>query len=171
MDLGSDTSCAADGIVPLPHRIPEEALPDSLPPEIKEALRRHSIPDAFLYKPATETERAEYWIVEIKFCRDTDREGKLEQAREQHRELYNALGAARTGAKLHYMSLLIGVGGSIYNGTASQLVKLGVNGQDLKATLKAIHLKSTEMLHWIYTSKLKKERSKDKKAPWKHKRK
>ena len=69
------------------------------------------------------------------------------------------------------MSLLTVVIGSIYNVTASQLVKLGVNGQDLKATLKAIHLKSTEMLHWIYTSKLKKERSKDKKAPWKHKRK
>lgn len=171
MDLGNDTSCTADGLVPLPHRIPAEALPDSLPLAVKDALRRHSIPDAFLYKPATDTERAEYWIVEIKFCRDTDREGKLEQAREQHRELYNALGAARTGARVHYMSLLIGAGGSIYNGTASQLVKLGVNGQDLKATLKAIHLKSTEMLHWIYTSKLKKERNKDKKAPWKRKRK
>ena len=95
--------CWDDHLVPLPHRIPPEALPESLPPDVKDANRKHSIPDAFLYKPATATERAEYWIVEIKFCRDTDRAGKLEQAREQHRELFKTLCAARTGARIHYM--------------------------------------------------------------------
>ena len=170
MDLGSDTNCTADDLVPLPHRIPAEALPESLPPAVKDAIRKHSIPDAFLYKPATATERAEYWIVEIKFCRDTDRAGKLAQAREQHRELYSTLCAARTGARVHYMPLLFGVGGSIYTGTVRQLVKLGVNGQDLKNTVRMVHLKSTEMLHWIYTYKLRKERNRDKRAPWKRKR-
>jgi hypothetical protein len=170
MDLGSDTHCREDHLVPLPHRIPPEALPESLPPDVKDAIRKHSIPDAFLYRPATATAQAEYWIVEIKFCRDTDRAGKLEQAREQHRELYKTLGAARTAARIHYMPLIIGVGGSIFTGTVNQLIKLGVNGRDLKTTVRTVHLKTTEMLHWIYTSKLKKERKRDQRAPWKRKR-
>ena len=170
MDLGSDTHCRDDHLVPLPHRIPPEALPESLPPDVKDAIRKHSIPDAFLYKPATATERAEYWIVEIKFCRDTDRAGKLKQAREQHRGLYETLCAARTGARIHYMPLIMGVGGSIYNGTVHQLTKLGVNGRDLKNTVRTVHMKTTEMLHWIYTTKLKKERKRDPRAPWKRKR-
>ena len=170
MDLGSDTHCRDDHLVPLPHRIPPEALPESLPPDVKDAIRKHSIPDAFLYKPATATEMAEYWIVEIKFCRDTDRAGKLEQAREQHRELFKTLCAARTGARIHYMPLIIGVGGSIYTGTVHQLTKLGVNGRDLKNTVRTVHMKTTEMLHWIYTTKLKKERKRDPRAPWKRKR-
>ena len=65
-------------------------------------MRRQSIPDAFLYRPAADGHCAEYWIVEIKFCRDTDKDGKLAQAVEQHRGLYDALREADRMATVHY---------------------------------------------------------------------
>jgi hypothetical protein len=164
MDLGSVSHCSAEGLVTQPHRIPETALPGSMPAEVKELLRRQSIPDAFLYRPATNEHNAEYWIVEIKFCRDTDKEGKLAQAVEQHRGLYNALRETDTTATRHYIPLIIGVAGSIFHDLNTNLLALGVNGQDLKATTKAIHLDTTRLLHWIYTTKQKKERNKEKKG-------
>jgi ribonuclease HI len=171
MDLGSDSHCSADGLVTQrPHRIPEEALPDSMPAHLKALLRRQSVPDAFLYRPPTPDHDAEYWIVEIKFCRDTDKAGQLERALEQHKELYNAIRDADTSATVHHIPLVIGVAGSIYKELTHNLEALGVNGRDLKATTKAIHVKTTNLLHWIYTTKLKRERNKDNKAPWKRKR-
>lgn len=71
---------------------------------------------------------------------------------------------------VHYLPLLIGVAGSIFKELRNNLLALGINGQDLKATTKAIHIKTTNLLHWIYTTKQKKERNKYKKAPWKRKR-
>ena len=169
------TSCTME-IATLPlrshprDRIPETALPDSMPAHVKELMRRQSIPDAFLYRPAADDQSAEYWIVEIKFCRDTDKDGKLAQAEEQHRGLYDALREADRMATVHYTPLVIGVAGSIFQDLNTKLLALGVNGQDLKATMKAVHLKTTKLLHWIYTTKQKKERNKDKRAPWKRKR-
>ena len=91
MDLGSDTHCSAEGLVKQPHRIPETALPASMPVDVKGLVRRQTIPDALLYKPAANGQNAEYWIVELKFCRDTDKEGELVQAVEQHKGLCSAI--------------------------------------------------------------------------------
>jgi ribonuclease HI len=170
MDLGSDAHCSADGLVTHPHRIPAQVLPDSMSADLKALLRRQSVPDAFLYRPATPDHGAEYWIVEIKFCRDTDKAGQIERAMEQHKVLYNALRDADPNATVHYVPLVIGVAGSIFREMTHNLSALGVNGRDLKATTKAIHVKTTNLLHWIYTTKLKRERNKDNKAPWKRKR-
>jgi hypothetical protein len=90
---------------------------------------------------------------------------------EQHKGLCKDIQDADITATVHYIPLVIGVAGSIYTDLSSHLLTLGVNGRDLKATIKAIHLKTTNLLHWIYTTKQKKERSKDRKAPWKRKRK
>ena len=162
---------SAEGLVTQPHRIPETALPASMPVDVKGLVRRQTIPDALLYKPAANGQNAEYWIVELKFCRDTDKEGKLVQAVEQHKGFCSAIQQADRNATVHYIPLVIGVAGSIYKELSSHLVALGVNGQDVKATIRAIHLKTTNLLHWIYTTKQKKEHSKEKKAPWKRKRK
>ena len=169
MDLGSDTHCSAEGLVTQPHRIPEAALPASMPVDVKGLVRRHTIPDTLLYKPAANGQNTEYWIVELKFCRDTDKAGKLVQAVEQHKGLFSAIQQADRNATVHYIPLVIGVAGSIFKELSSHMVALGVNGQDVKATIRAIHLKTTKST--IYTTKQKKEHSKEKKAPWKRKRK
>ena len=118
-------------------------------------VRRQTTPDALLYKPAANGQNSEYWIVELKFCRDTDKEGKMVQAVEQHKGLCSAIQQVDRNATVHYMPLVIGVAGSIYKELSSHLVALGVNGQDVKATIRAIHLKTTNLLHWIYTTKQK----------------
>ena len=53
--------------------------------------------------------------MELKFCRDTDKEGKLVQAVEQHKGLCSAIQQADRNATVHYIPLVIGVAGSIYN--------------------------------------------------------
>ena len=85
------TVCSAEGLVTQPHRIPEAALPASMPVDVKGLVRRQTIPDALLYKPAANGQNAEYWVVELKFCRDTDKAGKLVQAVEQHKGLCSAI--------------------------------------------------------------------------------
>jgi hypothetical protein len=88
---------------------------------------------------------------------------------EQHKGLCKAIQDADITATVHSIALVIGVAGSIYKDISSHLPTLGVNGQYLKATIKTIHLKRTNLLHWIKTTKQKKEPSKDRKAPWKRK--
>ena len=46
-------------------------------------------------------------------------------------------------------ALIIGVGGSIYTGTVHQLTKLGVNGRDLKNTVRTVHMKTTEIVRFL----------------------
>jgi hypothetical protein len=105
--------------------------------------------------------------VELKLCRDTDREGKLAQA--VGGATQRSMQDADITATVHYIPLVIRVAGSIYEDLRSHLLTLGVNEQDLKATIKTIHLKTTNLLHCIYTTKQKRKRSKDRKAPWKRK--
>ena len=159
--FGSKDQCEADELDPLPHRIPVEVLPSSMPEAVQHVVTTKSIPDAFMYKPKRGSQPAEYWIVELKYCRDTDREGKLEKARNQHRELHAALKTAceGTGGKVHYMTLLVGVSGSIFKSTVTQLKELGINGTALQKVIKSIHQTAVNTLHWIYTTKMKKEKS------------
>ena len=173
MGRGSDSHCSAEGLVTRhSHRIPEAALPASMPVDVKGLVQRQTIPDALLYKTTANGHNAEYWIGELKFCRDNKKERKLVQAVEQHNGLCSAIQQADHNATVHrhYIPLVIGVAGSIYKELSSHMVALGLNGQDLKATIRAIHLKTTKLLHWTYTTKQKKEHSKEKRAPWKRKR-
>jgi hypothetical protein len=87
----------------------------------------------------------------------------------QHQRLAEALGKADRKARIHYMPLIFGVGGSIFNSTTRHLTQLGVNGKTLRSLIGKIHLTAIEMLHWIYTTKLKKQRNKG--GTWKRKRK
>ena len=70
---------------------------------------------------------------------------------------------ADRNATVQCIPLVRGVAGSIYKERSSHLVALGLNGQDLKATIRANHLKTTNLLHWIYTTKQKKNAAKRRK--------
>jgi exonuclease III/ribonuclease HI len=198
MDLGREqppqeaepnqTRRPQDAPSPLPHRIPREALPATLPEETKTRLMTASIPDALLYKPATAGQPAQYTILEIKYCRDTDPIGQMQRAQRQHAQLEMELLGA--GAAVDYKVLLLGVAGTIYkSATLNPLISLGVHRGALETLKHKLHRHAVGQLHWIYTVKRRKEsslqdtmkgrkavgvkrtRNDDRSRPWKKRRK
>jgi hypothetical protein len=116
MDLGraAGERQQQEGRQQLPSRIPRDALPQDMPDSVKAAVTRHSIPDAFLYQPATQEFPARYVIVEVKYCRDTDPTQQLDAAQNQHKPLEMAIRAAATGALVQYVPIMLGVSGTIF---------------------------------------------------------
>jgi hypothetical protein len=141
-----------------PRRIPREVLPQNMPEATKSTVIRHSIPDAFLYQPGTPQTKEKYTIVEIKYCRDTDPTQQLEAARDQHRELEQALKTAAPGAEVEYITIMLGVSGTVFKTfTNTPLQKLGISKGALRNLKYKLHCHAVKQLHWIYRVKRRKE--------------
>ena len=129
MDTGREELCVEDELEVKPRHIPIDILPPNIPEKDKKILVKHSRPDAFLYKPATKTKPAEYIIIEVKYCRDSDPQGQLERAEEQHRALADALerasqeGIDKWGRRstVKYIPIILGVSGAIYKSTVHHM--------------------------------------------------
>jgi hypothetical protein len=145
----------------LPHRIPTSALPDSMSHSAKQAAIKNSVPDAFLRCPPERAgEGCTYMIVELKYCRDTDPEQQMQRARQQHEELVASL-RKHIGVKdrVTAVPIMLGVSGGIFKRqTDAMLKQLGVQGDMLKKLKYKLHRIAVKHLHWIHTTKRKKER-------------
>jgi hypothetical protein len=141
-----------------PRRIPRDALPDAMPEGVKAEMTRHSIPDAFLYQPATQEHPARYVIVEIKYCRDTDPRQQLDAAQNQHKPLEMAIRAAAPEAIVQYVPIMLGVGGTIFKScTIEPLSQLGIQKGALNTLKYKLHRHAVKQLHWIYKVKRRHE--------------
>lgn len=141
-----------------PRRIPRDALPDAMPEGVKAEMTRHSIPDAFLYQPATQEHPARYVIVEIKYCRDTDPRQQLDAAQNQHKPLEMAIRAAPPEAIVQYVPIMLGVGGTIFKScTIEPLSQLGIQKGALNTLKYKLHRHAVKQLHWIYKVKRRHE--------------
>ena len=155
MDLGSKTKLAIDDIAPQPRTIPLEALPSDMPIMVRETLTKHKRPDALLYRPPTSTTPATYWIAELKCCRDSDSGQQLNKANTQTEHIAKALQEADPTAKIHELPLLVGVAGSVFKITETNLETLGVKGPALPRVLNAVHTTAIQTLYQIYKTKLR----------------
>ena len=115
-----------------------------------------------LYKPARGELPAEFWIVEVKICRDTEPDATQNRAEAQHQQLIDSIKIVIPNAKIHYMPILVGVTGTIYDRTASFLRELGVRDSSLNQCLVDLNLEAVRALHVIYRAKRAQE---CKKAP------
>jgi ribonuclease HI len=155
------TEATAVDLKKLPHRIPMDALPRNMSQSAKQAAVKHSVPDAFLYcPPQVPGEGSTYMIAEIKYCRDTDPTQQLQRAHEQHRELAASLEKCKkAGDKVTTVPILLGVSGGIFKKqTINTLKKLGVQGDLLNKLKYRLHRIAVKHLHWIHTTKRRKER-------------
>lgn len=163
MDLGraeEQTEGGQDRTVhqQLPRRIPRDALPRGMPETVKTAVTRHSVPDAFLFQPATQECPARYVIVEIKYCRDTDPSQQLDAAQNQHEPLERAIRDAAPEALVQYVPIMLGVGGTIFAScTTEPLAQLGIRKGALKTLRYKLHRHAVKQLHWIYKVKRRHE--------------
>eukprot|EP00882_Tetradesmus_deserticola_P009436 GHRQ01009960.1.p1 GENE.GHRQ01009960.1~~GHRQ01009960.1.p1 ORF type:complete len:171 (-),score=2.33 GHRQ01009960.1:104-616(-) len=117
-----------------------------------------------------------FTIVEIKYCRDTDRETQRAKATKQHKHLCQSiagqdnqedtlvdlqdtgmqeLGDALSGAgicspSVSQVTILLGVTGVIYEETERQLTQLGVSGPALKKLMSDLHYTAISGLERIW---------------------
>ena len=160
MDLGSTENCAEDGIMAHQSRnIPWELLPRGLKEAVQQAQgTTDKRPDGMLYKPKNGNNPAEYWIIEVKICRDSDPTGQQSKADYQHQVLIDKIKDIDPTAKVWYYPLLVGVAGTIYNSTTMNLQALGIKGQALKQCISEVHTAAVKSLHSIYIHNKKKTR-------------
>eukprot|EP00775_Hariotina_reticulata_P002220 gene2220-biopygen3759 len=107
------------GDPPLPkaattRNIPADALPDSIPTSVKQALTKCSIPDALMYAYDERYGKHHYIIVEIKYCRDTDPSLQQARAEDQHQHLKQTIEQYEPQATVEQVTVLLGVSGVIY---------------------------------------------------------
>jgi hypothetical protein len=157
MDLGAAEHCAAEGLRHQPRHLPWDVLPPGLRQAVQRTGSSNARPDGFLYKPPTDGKPAEYWILEVKICRDSDPDSQLTKAASQHSHLIQAIEEVDPTALIHYNPLLVGVTGTIYDRTVMYLGALGVQDQALRKCLKSIHLIAIKSLTSIYKTKRKLE--------------
>lgn len=160
LDLGSSQKCDEDGLPHLPRTIPWSTLPNEVAQQVQAAVGTlKQRPDGLIYKPKQDKEPAEYWIIEVKICRDSDDTSQRNNASQQHEALQRAIKEADPEAKVYFMPLLIGVSGTIYTSTRANLEAMGVKDSALKSCLADIHFAAIKSLHSIYTAKRNMEQS------------
>jgi hypothetical protein len=131
MDAGRLEKRKRDG-VDVSTSIPDWLFPADTPQEEKDKLKRKLKPDILLLTRdgdrQRQNKRAERGtvvrLVEVKYCKDTDRTGQQEKAEVQHEELKRILEEAGHEVKQH--TILLGVGGTVYKETPEDLEALGV---------------------------------------------
>jgi hypothetical protein len=148
---------------------------DCFPKSLKLALiNQQSIPDALLFNEESNT----FTIVEIKYCRDTDKATQQAKATEQHQRLRDSIADSAnheadqpkgqdTSAgdlneaiisswglygvpTVYQVTILLGVTGVIYTDTVVFLTSLGISGPALKTLLTDLHYTAIHGLERIW---------------------
>jgi hypothetical protein len=85
------------------------------------------------------TSNTEFTIIEIKNCRDTQPEGQERNASKQHEELCKRL-TQKWACKVTLITILLGVGGTIYKAMEESMRSLGVVGSAYTKLAKELNL-------------------------------
>jgi hypothetical protein len=125
--------------------VPAALFPPSVPPEEVDHARRTMKPDAVIV--AGKPNQRIVHLVEVKYCRDTDRSVQEARAGAQHQGLMNLLSADGQTTRLH--TILLGVGGTIYKDTQDTLVELGVDKTRAQSALEKVSKYSVQQMHYI----------------------
>jgi hypothetical protein len=149
MDAGSQENLAKRGVRPgVGRAIPEGLLPDSLSQEQKRQIRKCKRPDVLVIKnPRTMGDKEEVHLVEVKYCRDSDRTQQEGRAEAQHKELVSILESAGRKVQLH--KVLLGVGGTVYKDTVQVLETLGLQRDEALSLLGRLSLYAVGQLYSI----------------------
>jgi ribonuclease HI len=124
MDAGRLEKRKRDG-VDLATNIPDWMFPAGTPRDERDKLKRALKPDILLYtKEGGEEKCTLIRLVEVKYCKDTDKSKQEERAESQHARLKALL--ADAGYEVQQHTILLGVGGTVYKETPGDLEALGV---------------------------------------------
>ena len=99
-------------------------------------------------------------IVELKYCRDTDREPQRIKALEQHRQLAADLERVLLidAMNIHIHPIMLGVTGTIYSDFFDSMWQMGVKKQDARKCAKKLSALAVTYVKTIMTTKWNQER-------------
>jgi hypothetical protein len=156
-----DDSCSEDMDHPLDaNNKPTTRIPEwvhsTTPPEPAASTQWNKLrPDALIVNKKTRSPKnRKVDIVEIKYCRDTDRAPQTLKATTQHQKLTEMLikaGYTPENIKLHIITL--GVTGTIYKDLLPTLEHLGVQPEQANICVKRLHLHAVQYVKKIATTK------------------
>jgi ribonuclease HI len=142
-DVGTGSKLERGGISAAGHTIPRRLLPKGWTEEQIKTAQTRCKPDAIV-EIRGEKGQPSIHLVEIKYCRDTDRSQQEARAGQQHTELQKHVEAAGYTVRRH--TILLGVGGTIYKDTLATLENLGVGKREAKAALQEVHVYSVQQV-------------------------
>ena len=154
MDAGRREKRCEDGIE-TDTGVPDHLLPQRIPEHERRALRRRLRPDALVYTKGNGKEPGVLHVIEVKYCKDTDRTVQEKRATEQHRELVALLEAAGHKTKLQVITL--GVGGTIYKNMKEQLDELGVEGSSATGLMEELSIYAIQQMYAVVQVRRQKE--------------
>jgi ribonuclease HI len=109
---------------------------------------KESVPDMLLVQ--SEAGGTTYILVELKYCRDTDRAGQQERAAAQHQALKTLIRDHDPLAAVVQVTITLGVSGVIYKDFFEDMRKLGVQGAAAAALAKRLHFLAVEYVEKIW---------------------
>jgi hypothetical protein len=151
-DVGNAEKMASEGITcnTVTH-VPASVLPNVHPTTLR-TLR----PDGMIvHNMDKDPKQRSVYIIEIKYTADTNRDLQTARAASQHDQLEGLL--TSHGYQQHNIqriTILLGVGGTVYTDSIDALVTLGVAPNDAEKALKQVHRLSVQWLHKIYKYKI-----------------
>jgi len=98
-------------------------------------------------------------IIELKYCRDTDRAPQTLRAQQQHLELRSALisvGYREQNIYTHVITL--GAGGTVYKDFFTTMAQLGVHGQRARMLAHKLHMNAINSAKSIVLTKYVKDK-------------
>ena len=131
-----------------------------LPPELAGLVadeERISRPDILIASHLGALHLTEIHIVEIKYCRDTDRAARQQAGAAQHEVLARRLRQKYPG-RVHVHVITLGVAGTIYNDMIEMLVAMQVAKREAQRCAKKLHVHATTYVHNIMKTKWSQER-------------
>ena len=144
-------------------RVQRAALKTMLMGAAARELEAWSFPDAMLVTPLGQhagpakdipAHRRHLVFVEIKYVRDTDPSKQLAAAKEQHAPLMDALTRGGHCAKAELVTILLGVGGTVYtSNTVDPLKRLGVHGHALDTLIARLQRHAAQTALALVTSR------------------
>jgi hypothetical protein len=94
-------------------------------------------------------------LVEVKYCRDTDPTQQQDKAQTQHKKLEKLL--VKAGHKVKVITIMLGVGGTIYKDTKNKLVQLGIDPIAAKKVISKLHKFAVKAVKQVMTIRRIKE--------------
>jgi hypothetical protein len=154
MDAGKLEKRKRDG-VNVAYSIPEKYFPKSMSGKEKARMSRTLKPDVLIKINPGGRKRlrkagepmSTVRIVEVKYCKDTDRSKQEARAEGQHEKLAGLI--RETGREVQQHTILLGVGGTIYSDTMQHLTELGVDKERAVKLLKKLSKYAVDQMHKI----------------------
>lgn len=148
-DVGGAEALGKRGIrSSVPKRIGGALLPRNLSPSRHRALSDLK-PDIVMVEPGTRPGARTVHLVEVKYARDTRPEEQEARAHAQYAELARELQQV-PGQRVQTHSIVLGIGGAIFNTTAETLAALGLQGKAGRAVMVDLHKHAVVSLHAIW---------------------